>query len=436
MLASLLDRRLPDVVDRSNGASALYIGVLVGIVMPLIAAWVYPTYMHMMPNPIHEWTRLQEIPFVLCEFLVICWAITRGMEIRHIIAKIPKDCLIACVIFFIGLWSSTLFLSKVSVTSYVISISFMIHLMFGFSVFYLVSTSKKEVFEQFGRGLFFGLIALALITAWRFALPPPAWTVPGGVIKWDSALPGFISVRHFGSWTGAIAAIFAAVLIKREDESAFSWHDLAYTFAVGLTIWSGTRAAVLAIALACAILVVGMWRLPSLRTIGRLSILTGIAACLAWLLIPYNDSNFYLFAPDDSFGGSGEITSGRWEMWVATYNIWLKSPWFGWGSGSTFWEVRALGWQHTQPHNFVLQFLISWGLLGASGAFWLLGRAVVGAQRRTLAQPDLWPYMSGLYALLAMACLEGMLHYPRFIMLIVVLLAIVYRLGSVETEKS
>jgi exopolysaccharide production protein ExoQ len=436
MFAFASDRRLPEIWGRMKSAPALSIGILIGIIMPLVAAWVYPTYMHKMPTALQEWTRLQEIPFVLAEIFVICWAVMRGMEIRQIVARLPRDCLIAGRIFLIGLWCSSLLISKIPATSLVISISFMIHLLFGFAVYHLISTAKKEVLDQLSSGLAMGLVALALVTAWRFLLPPPAWTVPGGVIEWQAALPGFISVRHFGSWTGAIAAIFAAILIRRRDESAFGWHDLAFLIAVGLTIWSGTRAAIFAMAVSCAILVAGTRSFPSLRVIGRLCILTGIAACLAWLLIPYNDQNFFLFAVDDSYATSNQLTSGRIEMWIATYHKWLQAPWFGWGSGSTFWEVRALGWTHTQPHNFVLQFLISWGVVGACGAFWLLGRAVIGAHRRTLATPELWPMLTGLYALLVMACLEGMLHYPRFIMLIVVLLAVIYRFGSTEAERA
>ena len=174
-------------------------------------------------------------------------------------------------------------------------------------------------------------------------------------------------------------------------------------------------------------------RLPSLRIVGRLAVLTGIAACLAYLLIPYHDPAFYLF---HNFGGADtaeSYSSGRISLWLETYSKWREAPWFGWGSGSTFWEVYV-GWPHTQPHNFVLQFLINWGLVGACGALWLLGRATVAAHRRALAQPAVWPVNIGLYSLLVMALLEGMLHYPRFIMLIMALYAIIFRITEPDAE--
>jgi O-antigen ligase len=241
-------------------------------------------------------------------------------------------------------------------------------------------------------------------------------------------------VRHFGSWSGAITAIFAAIILQRRDETAFTWHDRLFLLSMTMTIWSGTRAAILAIGVACAIQVVSTRSIPKIAVIGRLSILTGMAACIAFPLIPFGDSNFYLFSISDGYQSAGEISSGRTDMWLATYHKWLEAPWFGWGSGSTFWEVRALGWTHTQPHNFLLQFLVSWGVVGTTGAIWLLGRTLFAAHRSTSAQPALYPLLIGADALLVMACLEGMLHYPRFIMLLMLLFAAIFKLAHENAE--
>jgi exopolysaccharide production protein ExoQ len=437
MIANVIERRLPNILGRLKSAPALLIGILIGVFMPLVSAWVYPTYMHFVPDPMMEWTRLQELPFVISELLVIIWAIGRGMELRHFTEKLPRDYLVAIGLLFAGLWISTLLVSKIPLTSMTISLSYIVHLLFGCAVFHLVGPNpKRATFDQFSAGLAVGLVALALLTAYRFLLPPALSDTPGGVIEWASSLPGFISVRHFGSWTGAIAAIFAAVIMRRRSETAFSWHDIAFLISISMTIWSGTRAAILAIGVSCAVLVICTRRFPSLRVIGRLSILTGIGASLAFLLIPFSDPAFYLFAPSDEYVSGNQVSSGRFELWAATYEAWLKAPWFGWGSGSTFWEVRALGWKHTQPHNFVLQFLISWGLVGGAGGLWLLGRSVAAAHRRVSVNPDIWPLLAGLYALLVMASLEGMLHYPRFIMLIVALFALIFRLTEREAEAA
>lgn len=433
---------LPARLRAADLTPVAIIAILVGIVMPLVAAWFYPTYTHMMSDPVVEWTRLQEIPFVICEALIVLWALYRGMELRFFAPLVPRDCLIAGGIFMLGLWGSTLLVSKVPATSLMISLSYIVHILFAFSVYYLTAPGKETARDHFSVALGLGLIGLAFLTGFRFILGPVLDNLPVSQIDWASAIPGFISVRHFGSWTGAVVAIFAAILMGRRDDAPLSRYDFFFFLSMTMTIWSGTRAAVLALAVSCAIMVLSMWRLPTLRMIGRLSILSGAAALLAFILLPYGHPAFLLFEYWDKniaqnvLANADQISSGRMSLWHGTYMKWLQAPWFGWGSGSTFWEVHELGWTHTQPHNFILQFLISWGIVGAAGALWLLARTTVAAHRRVLANPSMWPLLAGLYALLVMAMLEGMLHYPRFIMLIMALYALIFRLTEREPVES
>jgi exopolysaccharide production protein ExoQ len=432
----------PSQRERSNATPVWIIGAMIGVLMPMIAAWVYPTYTTMMPSPVVEWTRLQEIPFVVCEALIFLWALYRGMELRNMLPFVPRDYLVAGAVFMVGLWGSTLFVSKVPITSLVISITMVVHVLFAFSVYYLADKNLKVYQEKLVVALGIGLVALTVLTAFRFLFAPQLAYLPATQIEWGASLPGFINVRHFGSWTGAIAAIFTAALMARRDDAPLSRYDFFFFLSIGLTIWSGTRAAVLAIAVSVLIMVISNRRLPSIRMIGRLSILTGVAASLAFALIPYGDPSFLLFEYWDSNAAQNvvtnadQISSGRMSLWHGTYTKWLEAPWFGWGSGSTFWEVFELNWRHTQPHNFILQFLISWGIVGAAGALWLLARVTISAHNRVLANPELWPLLVGVYSLLVMAMLEGMLHYPRFIMLIMALYALIFRLSNRSATES
>jgi exopolysaccharide production protein ExoQ len=406
------------------------LGIALGVLLPALSAALFPTYMHRMPIPVWEWARLQELPFVALEFAIVVWAIVKGMEFRQIWSNLSRDTRFALGLFVIGLWSSTLLVSRVPLTSIVISATMVIHLLFACSVYFLVGRNREDTLDSFPRWCGVGLAMLAFLTAWRFALPPPPSDVFGGKIEWHAAVPGFISVRHFGSWTGAITAMFAALIMARKEQDRLEWVDWFFLLAMGLTIWSGTRAAILAIGVAGLIQLISSRKLPSLHTLGRLSILTGSSAIIAYLLIPYNQPEFMLIGSASEFSSISAAGTGRVELWTQTLQRWLEAPMFGWGSGSTFWEVFA-GWRHTQPHNFLFQFLISWGIVGTIGAVWLLGRAVVAAHSVvSRSQPELWPLLTCTYALLAMACLEGMLHYPRFVMLIVALLAIILKLCS------
>ena len=414
-------------VARINGTMtrwALYdwLGAVLGVAMPVIVALLYPTYIHRVDPAWAEWTRLLELPFVVCELVVIQVAVRSGYRDAKLCRELPRDMSTAFALLAIGLTIGSVFRSRHPFDSVLMSLITLVHLRFGGAVYFLARAEPESGIRAFFRWLTLGLGALTVLTIWRFQLPPPAGRVPGGVIEWGSALPGFINVRHFGSWTGAIAAgLMLALLYGEEEDQRLA--GLAYLFAAGLTCWSGTRAAVLALAVVAAIGLVSLRRWPSPARLVRVAALSALALGLALPLLPDN-GDFYLYAPGD--GQSANMaTGGRLALWQATFERWLDAPMFGWGSGSTFWEVYV-GWTHTQPHNVVLQFLISWGVVGAAGGLWLLGRAIVATHRTGMDAARLLPLTGMLYALLFMSLLEGMLHYPRFIMMIAVGFAVLF----------
>ena len=415
-----------------------WLGLVVGVVMPVLSARIYPVYMHQMQPPWAEWTRLMELPFVACELAIIHVALRRGYRDAPVWAGLPRDVRVALSLLVVGLTVSSLFVSKNVPVSVLLSLTTLIHLRFGAAVWFLVrrdqTASGANVAGSFGT--FFpmigvGLIALTVITVWKFQLPPPEWAVPGGKIEWASALPGFINVRHFGSWTGAAAAgLMLALLYGRQDKATAT--SLFYLLAAGLTCWSGTRAAVLAMGVVALIGLVSQRRLPSAPALVRVGGLSALAMLGAVVFSP-DLPEFALFMRDN-LGSANAVTSGRLDLWHDTFFRWLDAPLFGWGSGSTFWEVN-IGWAHTQPHNAVLQFLISWGIFGAAGALWLIGRAILATHHVGMADARFLPLTGTLYSLMFMSLLEGMLFYPRFIMLIAIGFAVLFAArdaGNVE----
>lgn len=410
-----------------------WLGWTMGVVMPICAALLYPTYMHQMQPAWVEWTRLLELPFVACELVIIQVAITRGYEDRLVMVRLPRDVIVAFALLLVGLAVGSVLLSRNPVGSLFLSLTTLVHLRFCAAVFFLTRRSDLTArhLQRFQALLVAGLVGLTVLTAWRFHFPPRPETVPGGQIEWGSALPGFINVRHFGSWTGAIAAASLIDLLYNEDAKTSS--SPFFVLAAGLTCWSGTRAAVLALGVVALIFLVSLRRWPTKRRIGTVASLSLVALTLGVLLAPDN-GDFMLYASGDA-RDANIATGGRLLLWHATFARWLASPWFGWGSGSTFWEVY-IGWWHTQPHNVVLQFLISWGIVGTAGGLWLLGRAIAATHCIGVAQASLRPLTATLYSLLFMSLLEGMLYYPRFIMLIATAFAILFAAAERDTASS
>jgi exopolysaccharide production protein ExoQ len=399
------------------------LGIATGIIMPVLAALIYPVYMHQMQPAWAEWTRLMELPFVACELVIVQFAVRKGYRDRLIWKYLPRDVKIAFGLLFVGLTVSSVLFSKNTAASVTLSLTTLVHLRFCGATFFLVRSDRNADIRTFFPLLGLGLAALTILTIWKFKMPPPELTVPGGKIEWPSALPGFISVRHFGSWTGAIAAGFLLVVLYGDKEQSQRMAPL-YLFAVGLTFWSGTRAAVLGLAVVALTAAVSLRRLPNAAALLRTGGLSALAMLGAVVFSP-GLPEFKLFVQDD-IQSADAMAAGRFELWHDTFFRWLASPIFGWGSGSTFWEVNIGGWTHTQPHNTILLFLISWGVVGAVGGLWLLIRAIVATHRTGMDDARLRPFTGMLYSLLFMSLLEGMLYYPRFIMLVMIIFAVLF----------
>lgn len=250
--------------------------------MPVVSALAYPTYMHQMEVPALELSRLLELPFVMFELAIIFYAYRCGMDRSSMWQALPRDIKVAVIALLIGVFASSAVLSAKPSFSLTMSLITVVHLLFALATMHLLRANSAR-----DRGVFLlimgaGLGIMATYTAWRFAFPPPASEVMGGVIEWRSAIPGFISVRHFGAWTGAIAAAFAIRILYSRPDAPLGWDHLFYFLAATLTIWSGTRAAILAIVFAFAVIMLIQRQLPGVRDIGIAAILTGLGMCFAW----------------------------------------------------------------------------------------------------------------------------------------------------------
>jgi len=397
--------------------------------MPLISAVIYHTYAHIVHPAALEWTRLIELPFICAELIVIVWSRKRGFDDASYWRAMSRDLQIAAAALVIGLLASSIFLSKSVPYSLTLSLFTLVHCRFALAVHYLAVAGAKETkaqsIDQAAYWISAGLVSLVVITAVKFAFPLPQ-PGPDEMVAYKHALPGFISVRHFGSWFGAMAAALGvAVLFSKARGVALV--DLLFALAFGVTFWTGTRAALLAIIAVCLWMALSAKGWPQWRALAKLIGLAALGAICAIPLLP-PDPVFMMIGSQD-YSSSAHATAGRLEMWTQSFEAWLASPIFGWGSGSTIWMLNV-GWMHTQPHNALLQFLLSWGLVGTLGAGYLMGRALWCAHFGAINDANLRPVLAMVYALLAMSMLSGTLYYPRFIIMIVGGLAVLLALSK------
>jgi hypothetical protein len=95
---------------------------------------------------------------------------------------------------------------------------------------------------------------------------------------WQFAIPGYISVRLFGAVCGAVVALtLTQLLVDSEIGRAKSLHYAALTFILTITIWTGTRAAVMGVA---GVIMINWFFFkvrPSPRVLLRIALCVGLA---------------------------------------------------------------------------------------------------------------------------------------------------------------
>ena len=74
-------------------------------------------------------------------------------------------------------------------------------------------------------------------------------------------------------------------------------------------------------------------------------------------------------------------TTGRANMWLMSVKEIRSSPWFGSGLDSYTRIPQDL--YGSQPHNFIIQFLLDWGFIGSLPLFLLLGFTLICALKYT-----------------------------------------------------
>lgn len=401
------------------------LGLVGGLLLPLVSALLFPTYVQMIEPDWIENARHQGLVYLAGEVALVMVARHRGYDPAALFRTLPGWSRAALTLFLSTYWISSAFVSLLPSCSIMLSLGWAVHLLFAGAVFHLARDVAPERMERLWIGFAVGLGVLAIVTLAHFTLLPLGVRGHEREIDWGAAVPGFLSVRHFGSWTGAVLAGLTGLAWTQRDGRGRHLVHAGVALAFGLTFWTATRAAVLgwAVVLPVAWIVAdrprrrGFWTELPLWCLG--------AVAIASLLQPYGHPA-YAFWRAGGVAAPDAYSSGRLTLWLNTLEVWRHHLLFGTGAGSTWWLVNLHGATFVQPHNAVVQFLMNWGLVATIPALALLGGATWHAHRAARRHRDLLPPLLMLDCLLAMSLLEGMLHFPQFVMLILGCLAICF----------
>lgn len=413
------------------------IGATIGLISPLLAAILYRTYGAAVSPTWLELTRQMGMPFIAGEVAVIVWARRQGYLPSALVDRWPRFVKVLFTAFLASFWISSVSVAPDKAFSTMQNMTWIVHLLFGGAVYHLVGQDRSFAVSRLAAWLSCGLLAVGILTVIHFAFPPDFFLATDEP-KWGGAVPGFISHRLFGAWSAAVAVLLLGLLWQRSTmvSCASGWLYMAFTMASGLAIWTGTRAAILAFLVGLVAVRLLSGRPANRHIYWQIAVALMFATMIGTLLNPYGDPSFMFYRGAGAYGSADEASSGRLEYWLATLDLAMERPLFGWGAGSSWWLVPGPDVRHVQPHNAFIQFFVSFGLVPTVPLVTLLGWTTWRLHRLACRVPETVPLVMTIDALLAMSMVDGMLYFARFLMLISALAATCFALGATHSRSS
>ena len=389
---------------------------LIFAALPLIGGAMFRWYGFASPMDWYEALRQFDFPDIVAALLVIFWARERGMKLPKMLALLDRPARIALAIFIMTFAVGAVISAPQPGYSILRALYWLVHITFGFSLFYLLQQVTSQQIEKFGRFLVFGLVLFIPVIAIHFALAP-ASSITGEPVKWSSSIPGYRSVREFGFLSGYVAAFWIGLTFWRHGKNAAGWQSWAVlTFLLAVLFWTGTRGAFVGCAAAALFAAISLRRLPTIKTM-----IAGVASAAAAVAIstPFlpPSKSFGFFRPHRISSDVETLSSGRMAIWRESIDLTWQRPLFGWGEGSYRWlsELPST-MNHLQPHNAILQFFLSFGVIAALAAFYLAGRIVWTLHRDVRRVPAMLAPLMMLDCLLVTSMFDGVLFYSRTLM--------------------
>ncbi|WP_417819034.1 O-antigen ligase family protein [Tritonibacter scottomollicae] len=332
------------------------------------------------------------LPIMILEMLVAILAIQQiahpAQKLRNLTLKYKLG-IVSLVL--IALYTS-IFVAIEPYLSIISLYMWIIHILFGFGVFLIFmevnAIDRRMVWKTILLGLFTYIVILIFVVVQN---------LDNVNFDWIGGLPGMPNVRQLGYLSVVGFAASTAFIDQPHRSSVYILGFFTASISLALAIWSGTRGSLIAVFAALSLSALFKKELRTSHFGGWLmaSLIVGIA--IAWALaIPHEAFGFgrIIGSIHENYDTVNKLSSGRGEMWAGTINKILERPIFGYGERQFQFIVPEAQGGFKQPHNFILQYLLQWGFVGAGIFFYLIFQSILHLYRKTnrffdIGQPEL-----------------------------------------------
>jgi exopolysaccharide production protein ExoQ len=401
----------------SRYSPVVVIAFIIGL-LPLANGLLFRTYYFpMRPSGLDLLFEL-EFLYLLAELGMILWAREHGMVFKTEFLNLTQLTQIMLLAFLALFWISSVAFAPAPIYSAVRAFYWLVHIGCAFALGYLITSVRADQVQRLVEILTVGFAAISVILGIHFYFAPFSHHVVEKGFDWTSIAPGYLSIRQFGMVSGFVLTAWIAAILSGRKVGGNTLGAFGITAILfGIMFWTGTRSAMLAVTVAIATVLICSRKLPSKSAIVSVMLAALFGAALSTIWIPPGSSYGILIPSKFMINGSTDLSSGRLDLWRYSLEILWESPVFGKGEGS-FFQLLAMAGKgyHLQPHNFVIQFLISWGIIAGGIALAMIAKALLRLHLVLHRNYIMVVPLAALDSILVMAMLDGALFTLRTIL--------------------
>lgn len=292
------------------------------------------------------------ITVYLSYFLIIILLISKGEALKNLKTALSLKICIMFLVFFI---SCVIAEMNSAFDVWYRYFSILVCVLYG-SVFYYLCESKKINIDIFYKALSgFGVLHVLFLIVFAFNLNDPLSH------DWAKHLPFFNNIRNFTDYL--VVCFLCSFYLFFKNTKDYKYFVFC-TFILSCLFWSGSRSSILAGF--CSLLFIIYYFKERLINFLYLSVMV-FSSTLISICFAVNAPGFGLYSSlYRSVGGSlNKISSSRLDVYKQVFDLICSRPFFGYGGEAVRNQgVMAGEMKLAQAHNFILQILIEFGLVG------------------------------------------------------------------------
>lgn len=353
--------------------------------------------------------RFLWLSFWVVEAIVIITAARAGFRVIHCLRTLHLTVRVLATIWLAAIVIATLNATFFPPAFRSASI-WLLHGMFTLALGYLATHDHAKFEYLFDR--FSIIFACATAVAGAFVVASIYSIGLSRDYPFASDIPGFSHIRHSGYIFAPAIALCLGRLATTPQKPRVSMLLLALN--VALCLWFGSRGPFFGLIIGLVVASITFADFRHRTFYLRSAFATIIGAVLSVVVPSPDDSAFNTLGRFlKGWADSREFTSGRTELWRDAVRLIADRPLFGYG-GEQFQYVSPVA-SHVlrHPHDFLLQVLFDWGMVGGGAFLALLALGVYSAwESRQKATNSGRVGMFGVVCMLAYAALDGIIFYP------------------------